>query len=100
MHLGPLGFLLLYSRFEEMIRGLWGLGRELVGFSPLWNKAEVVVDFANNAGLFPGLTFGGILSGRFVRLPTAFGEHPAAAAGGLYKEHVVLVRGERNNTCD
>ena len=98
--LRPLSFLLLDGRFEEMVRGLWGLGGELVGSSLLGDEAEVVVDLAYYASLFPGFAFGGILGSRFVRLPATFWEHPSVSLGGLDEEHVVLVGRKRDNTGD
>lgn len=98
--LRPLSFLLLDSRFEEMVRGLWGLGGELVGSALLRDEAEVVVDLAYYAGFFPGFAFGGILGSRFVRLPAALGEHPSVPLGGLDEEHVVLVGRKRDNAGD
>lgn len=98
--LRPLSFLLLDSRFEEMVRGLWGLGGELVGSALLRDEAEVVVDLAYYAGLFPGFAFGGILGSRFVRLPAALWKHPSVPLGGLDEEHVVLVGRKRDNAGD
>lgn len=89
--LRPRRLLLLDGRFEEMVRCFWGGGRELVRFPLLGDKAEIVVDLAYYAGFFPGFALGSLLSGRFVRLPSTFGEHPAAAASGLDEKHVVLV---------
>jgi hypothetical protein len=98
--LGPLGFLLLDGRFEEMVRGLWGLGGELVLSPCLRDEAKVEGDFAYYAGLFPGFACGGVLGGRFVRLPSALRKDPAVAFGGLDEEHVVLVGGKRDNSGD
>ena len=98
--LGPLSLLLLDGRFEEMVRGLGGLLGELVGSPLLRDEAEVVIDFAYYASLFPGLAFRGVLGRRFVRLPAAFWEHPATALCGLDQEHVVFVGGQRNNAGD
>lgn len=93
MLLRPNSLLLLDGRFEEMVGCFRGFCRELVGFSLLGDEAEVVVDLAYYAGLFPGFAFRGVLGRGFVGLPAAFGEHPAAAPGGLDEEHVVLVGG-------
>ena len=98
--LGPLSFLLLDGRFEEMVRGLRGLRGELVGSALLRDEAEVVVDLAYYASLFPGFAFGGILGSRFVRLPSAFWERASVPVGGLDQEHVVFVGGKRDNTGD
>lgn len=98
MHLRPLGFLLLDNGFEEMIRGFRSLSGELVGFSSLRDEAEVIVDFANDAGFFPGFALGGILGGRLIRLPSTFREHPATSPGGLDEKNVVLVGRERDNS--
>lgn len=98
--LRPLGLLLLNGRLEEVVRGLWGLGGELVGSSLLRDEAKVVVDFAYYASLFPGFAFGGVLGRCLVRLPAAFWEHPAVSLGGLDEEDVVLVGGKRDNTGD
>ena len=73
---------------------------ELVGSPLLGDQAEIVVDFAYYACLFPGLTLGGILRRGFIRLPSAFGKDPAASSGGLDEEHVVFVGGERDNAGD
>ena len=98
--LGPLGLLLLDGGLKEVVRGLWGLRRELVGPALLGDEAEVVVDFAYYAGLFPGLALGGVLGGCFVRLPAAFGEDPAIAFGGLDEQDVVFVGGEGDDAGD
>lgn len=98
--LGPLGFLLLDRGLEEMVRGLWGLRGELVGPALLGDEAEVVVDFAYYARLFPGLAFGRVLGGCLVSLPAAFGEDPAVAFGRLDEEDVVLVGGEGHDAGD
>jgi hypothetical protein len=95
--LWPDSLLLLDRSLEEMVRGFWGRGRELVGFPLFCDEAEVVVDLANNASLFPGFTFRGVLGRGFVRFPAAFGEDPATASGGLDQEHVVLVGRKRNH---
>ena len=100
MHLGPLCLLLLDDSLEEVVRGFGCSSCELIGPALLRDHAKVITDFADDAGLFPGLTFGSVLSGCFIELPTAFGEDPAATTCGLDKEHVELVGGERNNTCD
>ena len=97
MHLGPLGLLLLDLGLEEVVRGFGGLGGKLVGFPALGNQAEVVVDFAYYACLLPGLAFGGVLGRGLVRLPSALGEHPAAAPGRLDEEHVVFIGRERDD---
>lgn len=96
VHLGPLGLLLLDRGLEEMIRGLWGLGGELVGLPPFGDQAEVVGDFADDASLFPGLALGSLLYRRLVELPAALGKNPSATPGGLDEEYVELVGGERN----
>lgn len=100
MHLGPLCFLLLDNGLEKVIRGFGCGGRELVGSALLGDHAEVVADFADDASLFPGFTFGGILSGGFVELPAALREDPAATACGLDEKHIVLVGGKRNYARD
>lgn len=81
--LRPLGLLFLDGRLEEMVRGLGGLRGELIGSPLLRDEAEVIVDFTYYASLFPGLAFRGVLGRRFIRLPAAFGEHPATALCGL-----------------
>lgn len=98
--LGPLGLLLLDRGFEEMVRGLGGLRRELVGSPLLRDEAEVVVDFAYYARLFPGLALGGVLGRRLVCFPAALGEDPATALGRLDEEHVVLVGRKRHHAGD
>lgn len=100
MHLGPLCFLLLNNGLEEVVGGFGCGGGELVGPAFLGDHAEVVADFADDAGLFPGFTFGGVLSGGFVKLPTALGEDPATTTCGLDEKHIVLVGGERNYARD
>jgi hypothetical protein len=95
--LWPDGLLLLDRRLEELVRGFRGRGRELVGFPLLCDEAEIVVDLAYYASLFPGFAFRGVLGRRFVRFPAALGEDPAAASGGLDEEHVVLVGRKRNH---
>lgn len=97
MHFWPLGLLLFDGRFEEMVRGFGRLGGELIGSPPLGDEAEVVVDLDDDAGLFPSFALGSILGGGLVRLPSALGENPAAASGGLDEEHVVFVGRKRNN---
>ena len=100
VHLRPLCFLLLDSGLEEVVRGLWGVGRELVGSPPLWDQAEVVVHFDDDASLFPCFAFGGILSRGLVRLPATFREDPSATSGRLDEEHVILVGRKRNDAGD
>jgi hypothetical protein len=100
VHLGPLRFLLLDDGLEEVVRGFRSLCGKLIGFSLLGNKAEVVFDGADDAGLFPRLAFRGVLGGRFVRLPAALGEHPAAAASRLDQKNVVFVGRKRHNAGD
>lgn len=100
MHLRPLGLLLLDGGLEEMVRGLWGLSGELVGPPALRDKAEVVGYFYDDACLFPGFAFGGVLGGGLVRLPATFGEDPAAAARRLDEEDVVFVGRKRDNASD
>jgi hypothetical protein len=95
--LWPDGLLLLDRGLEEMVRGFWSRGRELVGFPLLCDEAEIVVDLAYYASLFPGFAFRGVLGRRFVRFPAALGEDPAAASGGLDEENVVLVGRKRNH---
>ena len=90
-------FLLLDLGLKKVIRGLRGLGGELLRSPPLGDQAEVVVDLADDAGLFPSLTLGGILCGGLVGLPAAFGEDPAAAPGRLDEQDVVLVGRERDD---
>jgi hypothetical protein len=97
VHLGPLGLLLFNLGLEEVVRGFGRLRGELVWLSALGNEAEVVVDVAYYARLLPGLTFGGVLGRRFVRLPATLWEHPAAAPGGLDEQDVVLVCRERDD---
>lgn len=100
MHLRPLGLLLLHGSFKEVVRGLGGLGGELIGPPPFRNEAEVVVDFDDDAGFFPSFALGSILGCGLVGFPSSFGEHPSTAAGGLDEEHVVFVGRKRNNAGD
>jgi hypothetical protein len=83
-----------------MIRGFRRRSSELAGFPLFGDEAKIVVDLAYYAGLFPSFAFRSILGSRFVRFPASLGEDPAASSGGLDKEHVVLVGGERNYAGD
>lgn len=77
---GPLVFHLVDGRLEKVIEGLGGFLCQLRGAALLLDAAQVVGDFANDAGLFPGFAAGGILSSGLVRLPAALGENPGVVS--------------------
>lgn len=89
----PLLLDLVDGRLKEVIGGLGGEGGELLQFPLFGNLAQVGVNFADGAGLFPGFAAGGLFD-RLVDFPAAFGEDPAAAADGLDEEDGFAVVGE------
>lgn len=98
MHFGPLCFLPVDGAFEEMIRRLGCLCRQLDVFPRVRDYAQVVFDGADDAGLFPGFSLSGFLCGGLVRFPAAFRENPIAATCRLDEQDVEIVLRQGHKT--
>jgi hypothetical protein len=79
VHFGPLCFLLLDRSLVKVVGSLGCLCRQLIGSALFGNDAQVVVDFANDAGFFPGLPLRGFFHS-LVGFPTALWNYPMAPA--------------------
>ena len=97
---GPSRGFCVDSGFEESIACPRGGAGDIFCRTCVGNAAKVTGNGDLYAGFFPSLTFGGILRGSLVSLPTAFRENPAGTTRGLYQENAVFGFGKRYNAAD